>query len=111
MASPDKDALAGIRLILEEIRDLRREGAEDRRRADEDRKRADEDRKRADRRFEQIVAESREREKGLHQALIVIGNVGRTIIRNQEEHTRLLKQILRQLRTSGNGRHSRGNGS
>jgi hypothetical protein len=66
--------MAGIRLILEEIRDLRRDWAEyrvkageDRRKADEDRRKADEDRRKADeervrmeQRFQEYMRGSRE---------------------------------------------------
>ena len=51
MVASDRDGQnlgAGIRSILEELRDLRLEMRSDRQHADEDRKRADEDRKRAD---------------------------------------------------------------
>ena len=110
-----RNADAGIRLVLEEIRDLRREMAEDRRRADEerreerrradeDRARADEDRKRADLRFEHVVADSRKREHQLRDALVVIGSVGRRILAKLDEHSRLLKSIDRKIDRRGNGR-------
>jgi len=123
-----KPVMDGIQLVLEEIRDLRRDSLEDRKRADEDRKRADEDRKRADEdrkraderwerlhreseeRFARDTQEAAEREKGLRQALVVIGNAGRRIIKAQEDHTRLLEQILRAIRAGWNGRSRNGHG-
>jgi predicted nucleic acid-binding Zn-ribbon protein len=117
----------GIRLILGEIRDLRKdladdkkqaaedrrrmlrlmeEAAEDRRQAAEDRKQAAEDRKQA--------AEDRSRGedniRGIRQALVVIGGVGRRIHATLDEHSRLLREILSTLKRQGNG-HPRGNGS
>lgn len=129
----DKDVPAGIRLILEEIRDIKHEmmrlcnrSDEDRKRADEDRKRAAEDRRRADerwerltresdKRFERHVRESKEREKGLSRALVIIGGIGREIVKTQKEHTVLLKQILAAVTVRSNGQGGngagRGNGS
>lgn len=108
----------GIRLILEEIRDLKREGAEfrkflidDRKQAAEDRKQAAEDRKE----FRKFMQESREEahqdRRDIREALVVIGKVGRKIIQTQGEHTRLLREIRDTLKRSSNGHSSRpGNG-
>lgn len=112
-----KEVSTGIRLILEEIRDLRWEGVEDRKQAAEDRKEAAENRKEAaeDRRafreaFDRYSAEAASREKDLRKALVVIGNVGREfsnrlkgIQKGQAEQTQLLKEIRTAVRVRGNG--------
>ena len=110
-----KEVPAGLRLILEEIRDIRQEIAdinrrsdEDRRRADAERRRADQDRRRADERFERIVRESKVREKGLRDVLVIIGRTGRQILTTLKEHTKLLNQISRKLDFRVNGRHGTG---
>ncbi len=102
--------LAGLRLILEEIRDLRRDMAEDRKKsagemrrfaeeAAEDRRTAAEDRRTA--------AEDR---RQFTRALL---KVGRDIISTQRHHTDRLQKILQTLKTrlnggNGNGRQGRG---
>lgn len=124
-----KEFKAGLRLILEEIRDLRREGEADRRQAAEDRRQAAEDRKKyaeEQRRFSEemrrfaeeaaedrrqaaedrrrISAEAAEDRRGIRDALVVIGRVGRRIVQTQERHTKLLEEIRDLLRLRGNGR-------
>lgn len=114
-----KPVMHGIQLVLEEIRELRRESVDDRKRADEDRKCADKDRKRADERSERLhreseerfaryVEESAQRERDLSRAIVMIGHFGRGIIKTQQDHTRLLEQILRAIRAGGNGRSGNG---
>ena len=133
-----KQIVAGIGYILEEIRDLKRESAEDRRRADEERRRADEDRRRADERHDALLERMDEgtrraderhaglleriddsmrqqaaRDKDLHRAVRVIGFYGRKIIETQTAHTRLLQVIAASLKRGGNGstrRNGHGNG-
>ena len=131
------DALAGIRLVLEEIRDIKKEQAEDRKQATEDRKQIAEDRKQfaedrqqaaedrqqaaADRRrfddlFRQSVAQAEEHRKefretitGIREALVVIGKVGRRIIQTQDKHTGLLVEIRDILKSQRkNGRNGGG---
>lgn len=113
------NSLAGIRLVLEEIRDIKKELAEDRKQTAEDRKQYAEDRKQAAedrRRFEELFKQSvvqadehrkefRETITGIRQALVVIGKVGRRIIQTQDKHTGLLIEI-RDILKSGrkNGR-------
>ena len=125
-----RQILAGIRVIVGEIQDLKRESVEDRQRADEDSRRADEDRKRSDAHFAEYVRRSEARDESmvrylraieagnrdLHLAIRAIGKYGRVIIENQiedrrilREHTRLLAQIARGLDARGNGQ-ARGNG-
>jgi hypothetical protein len=127
--SDTKEVLEGIRLVLEEIREMRRDAGgdrqraeedrrrseEDRKRAQEDRKRAEEDRKRADEdrrwfrifmaesraQFAQYVRESERRERGASRALVIIGDVGRRIIKTQDRHTQLLEGILRAIQRRG----------
>ncbi len=115
-----KRILDGIQLTLAEIRDLRadflayaRKADEDRKRADEDRKRADEDRRRADERFRLLLErfdEERERSDARFDRLMRgVVHVGQRIVKTQEEHTKLLRSILKTLRAGTNGRS--GNGS
>jgi uncharacterized coiled-coil DUF342 family protein len=110
----------GIRLVLEEIRELRREStsmlkemrqerAEDRRQAAEDRRQAAEDRRRSDALFARHADRAEEDRKGIRDALVAIGNVGRKFQSTLTEHSRLLKEIRDAIRRQGNGR-SGGNG-
>lgn len=112
MADKSDKILAGIQLVLEEMRDMRREAQEDRRRADQDRRRADE-------RFDAIVREGREqlaeyardsvrRERTLNRSLLAIAREGRAIRRVLDEHTVLLRTIVRRLAIRANGRHGNG---
>ena len=98
----------GLRLILEEIRDLRIEMREDRHRADEDRRRADEDRRRADedrRRADAAAAADRQRsDERFEQAMAAtraawadVRTVGQAIVRTLNRHTRLLESQSRLL--------------
>lgn len=109
----------GIRLILEELRDLRLEMRADRRRADEerreDRRRVDEERRRSDERFERMMHDfeqrSARREAVAQRAFKDIRTVGLSIVKTLNHHTRMLErqaQILeridRKLGAQGNGR-------
>ena len=102
-----EEHFAGIRLILEEIRDikgeirdikkdmldLKGEMLDLKKEAAEDRKQAAEDRH-----------EYRETIVGIRDALVVIGKVGRRIIQTQEKHTGLLveiRDILKSRRKNG----------
>ncbi len=135
------ETLAGIRIILEELREMRREAAEerkeDRRRADEDRKLADVDRKRIADALEVLIARSKLRDDDLHAAMKTIGREGRRLanevagmgvaLREQTtllgeqtkilgEQTRILgnhTKLLRQIAGNTNGKQSRhgGNGN
>ena len=109
----------GIRLILQELRDLKIEAREDRRRADAaadadrrraeasaeaarqqaeaDRRRADADRQRSDERFEQALAATRE-------AWADVRAVGQAIVKTLNRHSRILQSIDRKLGSRGNGR-------
>ena len=101
------NSLAGIRLVLEEIRDLKKELAEDRKQAAEDRKQFAEDRKQAAEDRKQAAEDRkgfRESIDGIRDALVVIGKVGRRIIQTQEKHTGLLveiRDILKSQRRNG----------
>jgi hypothetical protein len=105
---------SGIRLVLEELRDLRvemradRERADaDRRRADADRRRADEDhrreRRQADERFEKVMRETQRAWRGLR-------SVGLSIVKTLNHHTRILVRIERRLAAPGRWRSGQGNG-
>ncbi|HLF92651.1 MAG TPA: hypothetical protein VJB14_04265 [Planctomycetota bacterium] len=108
------NSLAGIRLVLEEIRDLKKELAEDRKQAAEDRKQFAEDRKQFAEDRKQAAEDRkqaaedrkgfRESIDGIRDALVVIGKVGRRIIQTQEKHTGLLveiRDILKSQRRNG----------
>ena len=108
------NSMAGIRLILEEIRDIKRGMAEDRRRADEDRRRADEERHRADERaqarHEELMRHFDKRFERLEEileansrTLIVVAQGVSQILKNQKEQTRLLREILRAIKGRWNG--------
>jgi len=121
----------GIRLILEELRDLRLEMRSDRRRADEerqhadeerqhadeDRRRADKERRRSDQRFERIMRDfeqkSARREAATQRAFRDIRTVGLSIVKTLNHHTRILERIDRKLGAQGNGRpgHEDGGGA
>jgi len=103
----------GIQLILEEMREDRRQAAGDRRQAAEDRRRSDD-------RFEHLVREGREhmdairrdgarRERQTQRILVRIEREGRAIRRSLDEHTVLLRHIARRMDAGTNGRN--GNGS
>lgn len=134
MAGPESDGHEtdpGIRLILEEIRDLRLEmradrqhADEERRRADEERRLADEDRRRAneewrqerqqsDERFQQLVHEFREdsarREAVTQKAFNDLRAVGLSIVKTLNHHTRILQRIERNS-ARGNWRRGHGDG-
>lgn len=103
-----KPVLHGIQFVLEEIRELRLQSLAQGKQAAEDRKEAAEDRKQAAERFDRYVRESTHREKDLGRALAVIGKFGKDIFQTQQQHTRILEQILRAIRAQGNGRHGNG---
>jgi len=95
----------GIRVILEELRDLRVEMRADRRRSDE--------------RFEQVIRELRDerrtwREESARQAMTTqrtsreVHAVGLAIVRTLNRHTRILERIDRKLGVRGNGRPGNG---
>ena len=97
----------GIRLILEELRDLRLEMRADRRRADEERQQSDD-------RFERIMRDfqqdSARREATTQRAFKDIRTVGLSIVKTLNHHTRILERIDRKLSARGNGRPGQGNG-
>jgi hypothetical protein len=104
----------GVRLILEELRDLRLEMRADRRRADEDRRRADEERRQSDGRLERIMRDfqqdSARREAATQRAFKDIRTVGLSIVKTLNHHTRILERIDRKLSARGNGRPGQENG-
>ena len=99
----------GIRLILEELRDLRLEMRADRGRADEERRRrtgprrADEEQRQSDQRFEGIMQEFR-------QGFRDMRTVGLSIVKTLNHHTRILERIDRKLGARSNGRPGQDNG-
>ncbi|MBI2899798.1 MAG: hypothetical protein HYY17_06410 [Planctomycetes bacterium] len=118
-ANNNPETHAGIRLILEEIRDLRKESIEDRRRADERlerlflridgrfdaaQRKIAEERKRSDAAQREIVEER----KRFNRTLMVMLSVARDLRGEQHQQAEVLHEILRAVRVRGNG--SRGNG-
>jgi hypothetical protein len=97
----------GIRPVLEELRDLRREMRDDRRRADAVRRWSDE-------RFEQLLrelrADSARRELATQKAFRDVRAVGLAIVKTLNRHTRILERIDRKLGAPRNGSRGRGNG-
>ena len=119
----------GIRLVLEELRDLRLEMRADRQRADAERQRADEegrqDRRLSDLRFEKTMRESDQRfERAMHEsrerfdkamrdtqrAFRDVRMVGLSIGKTLNRHTRILERIERRLGAPGPWRPGQGNG-
>ena len=108
----------GIRLVLEELRDLRVEMRADRQRADEERRRADENRReerrkadedrrqerlQSDERFERIMRETR-------RAFKDVRSVGLSIVKTLNHHTRILERIEKRLGGPGRWHPGQGNG-
>jgi hypothetical protein len=128
MAGPEWDGQhhdPAIRLVLEELRELRlemRADREDRRRFDEEwrleRRQADEqwrqERLQSDERFQQLMRDFREdsarREAVTQRAFKDIRTVGLSIVKTLNHHTRILVRIERKLGTGGNRRPGQGNG-
>ena len=119
----------GIRLVLEELRDLRLEMRADRQRADADRQRADEERRQdrelSDLRFERAMRESDQRfQRAMHEsrehfskamrdtqrAFRDVRTVGLSIVKTLNRHTRILERIERRLGAPGPWRPGQGNG-
>jgi hypothetical protein len=115
----------GIKLVLEELRDLRLEMRTDRRRADEERRqfaeerrRADEERRRermeSDVRFQELLREFRQdsarREAATQKTFKDIRTVGLSIVKTLNHHTRILERIERKLGPRGHGRPGQHNG-
>ncbi len=102
----------GIRLILAEIRDLRREMRDDRRQADADRRHVAADRQRSDARFEALLRDFREdsarRDTATQRAFRDIRTVGLSIVKTLTRHTRILERIDRKLGGRSNGRPDNG---
>jgi len=131
-----KAVMAGIRLVLEEIRDLKIEAAQERREAAQDRKlfehyfkRAEEDRETQREWMEEVRREAAEDRRRFNRTLRIMVHVARDIRDGQhkqtailerntailehnskilEEHTNLLHDISRSVRGRSNG--SKGNG-
>jgi hypothetical protein len=93
----------GIRLVLEELRDLRREMRADRRSAEEDRRRADDERRQSDQRFAGIM-------QAFRQGFRDMRTVGLSIVKTLNHHSRILERIDRKLGARGNGRPGQDNG-
>ena len=91
----------GTRLVLREIRDLRRDLLEDRRRSDEDRRRSDKDRRRSDDRFEKLFGEMHRLGTAIVKALVAQSRI-------LQHHGTILERIDRHLGARRNG--PRGNG-
>jgi hypothetical protein len=125
----------GIRLVLQELRDLRVEMRADRHHAQQDRRRADEERRayaqerrayeqerqradeeyrqerrRADERFEGLLRETRVAIKDNRAAFRDVRTVGLAIVRTLNRHTRILERIERKLGGPGGWRPGSGNG-
>jgi DNA polymerase III epsilon subunit-like protein len=111
---PNEHLDPGIRLVLEELRDLRREMRDDRRQAQADRRQADADRRRSDERFEQLLQEFREdsarRELATQKAFRDVRAVGLAIVKTLNRHTRILERIDRKLTVPRSGGRGRSNG-
>ena len=107
----------GIRLVLEELRDLRVEMRADRQRADEERRKADEEwreeRRRADEAYRLERLRSDERfDKVMHEtqrAFKDVRTVGLSIVKTLNHHTRILERIEHKLGGPG-WRQGQGNG-
>jgi hypothetical protein len=101
----------GIRLVLEELRDLRLEMRADRQRADEERR---QDRQLSDLRFEKAILASDERlDKTMREtqrAWRDVRTVGVSIVKTLNRHTRILERIERRLGAPGRWRPGQGNG-
>jgi hypothetical protein len=119
----------GIRLVLEELRDLRlemRTDREDRRRFDEEwrleRRQADEqwrqEKLQSDERFQQLMRQlmrdfredSARREATTQKAFKDIRAVGLSIVKTLNHHTPILERIERKLGTGGSRCPGQGNG-
>ena len=83
----------GIKLVLEEIRDLRVEMREDRRLAEADRQRSDE-------RFDRMMREYHEMTQTMFRQ---IRDIGFAIVKTLNRHSRLLESIDRKLGARRNG--------
>ena len=97
----------GIRLVLEDLRDLRLEMRADRQRADDERRRADEERRqerlKSDERFEKVMRETQ-------RAFKDVRSVGLSIAKTLNHHTRILERIERKLGGPGRCQSGQGNG-
>ena len=130
----------GIKLVLEELRDLRVEMRADRRRSDEERRQTDEEwrradeawrqewreeRTRSDERFGQLMSEmklefrelreeSARRDAAMQKAFTgafkQVHTVGLAIVKTLNRHTQILERIDRRLAAPGNGRRGRDDG-
>jgi hypothetical protein len=101
----------GIKLVLEELRDLRLDMRADRRRADEDLRR---ERRESDERFQQLLRDFRDdsarREAATQKAFKDIGTVGLSIVKTLNHHTRILERIDHKLGARGPWRPGRHDG-
>jgi hypothetical protein len=115
----------GIKLVLEELRNLRLEMRDDRRHADEERRQAEAERRqmeaarlaeqrRSDERFERMMREFRQdsarREAATQKAFRDIRTVGLSIVKTLNHHTRLLERIDHKLGAWRTGRPGPPNG-
>jgi len=128
MGTRDSDILSGMKLILEEMRDIRTdmkglqsetkeirgemieirgEMREIREEMREVRGEIRDALKRGDERLDQYARDSETREKGISQALVLIGRVGRDVLKKQDEHTSLLQGIQKIL-ADRNGKNGNG---
>ena len=97
----------GIKLVLEELRDLRLELRADRRRGDEERRESDA-------RFRQLLRDFRDdsarRETATQRAFKDIRTVGLSIVKTLNHHTRILERIDHKLGARGPWRPGRHDG-
>jgi hypothetical protein len=115
MANGSSSLDAGIRLVLEELRELKREANEDRRRSDEYWKKADEDRRKADedrKRLDQRLVRMETRQDKTFEALLGILHKHTVLlahlVKTADEHTGILTDIRNSLRRNGHGRNGNG---
>jgi hypothetical protein len=110
----DRNLGAGIKLILEELRDLRVEMRADRQRADGEQRQAREEQRQGNERMERLIqdfrADSARRELATQRAFRDVRTVGLSIVKTLNHHTRILERIDRKLGALGNGRPWPGNG-
>jgi Skp family chaperone for outer membrane proteins len=110
----------GSRVILAELRDLRREMRADRQEAKEERRQSDAERRRSDERFEQLMRnfqqDSARREAATQQAFVAtqrafrdVRTVGLSIVKTLNRHTRILERIDRKLGVRNDGRPGQDN--
>ncbi len=94
----------GIKLVLEELRDLRVEMRADRAHANEEKRHSDERFARVMRDLHGALEDVHEALGDIHRAFKDIRTVGLSIVKTLNHHTRILERIDRKLTARGNGR-------